>query len=65
MGQQLLLLQHVHLLRTFLTHRPCCACQAKIKLHMVSCYINLVAAGSYAMLWTGFSPIVPDVGSCL
>ncbi|GLI63472.1 hypothetical protein VaNZ11_006446, partial [Volvox africanus] len=39
--------------------------RSKLKLHMVSCYINTLAATSYAMLWTGFSPIVPDVQSCL
>ncbi|GAX78845.1 hypothetical protein CEUSTIGMA_g6283.t1 [Chlamydomonas eustigma] len=37
----------------------------KLTLHLVSCYINLMAASSYAMLWTGFSPILPDVQSCL
>ncbi|KAG2487120.1 hypothetical protein HYH03_014233 [Edaphochlamys debaryana] len=39
--------------------------RSKLKLHMVSCYINILAATSYCMLWTGFSPIVPDVESCL
>lgn len=39
--------------------------RSKLKLHMVSCYINILAATSYCMLWTGFSPIVPDVQSCL
>lgn len=36
-----------------------------MQLHMISFYINFVAAGSFGMLWTGFSPIVPDVGSSL
>jgi len=39
--------------------------RSKMHLHLVSCYINLLAAASYALLWTGFSPIVPDVESCL
>ncbi|GAX79210.1 hypothetical protein CEUSTIGMA_g6650.t1 [Chlamydomonas eustigma] len=37
----------------------------KLTLHLVSCYINILAASSYAMLWTGYSPILPDVQSCL
>ena len=39
--------------------------QIKIKLHLVSSYINLIAACSYYLLWTGFSPILPGLGSCL
>ena len=36
-----------------------------MQLYMVSLYINFVAAGSHGMLWTGFSPIVRDIGSNL
>eukprot|EP00198_Chlamydomonas_reinhardtii_P001298 XP_001690633.1 predicted protein [Chlamydomonas reinhardtii] len=39
--------------------------RSKLDLHLVSCYINALAAASYLMLWTGFSPIVPDINSCL
>ena len=39
--------------------------QNKLTLHLVSAYVNILAASSYAMLWTGYSPILPDVQSCL
>ena len=39
--------------------------QNKINLHLVSSYINFIAAWSYYLMWTGFSPILPDLGSCL
>ena len=41
------------------------AMQNKLTLHLVSAYVNILAASSYAMLWTGYSPILPDVQSCL
>ncbi|KAG1665331.1 hypothetical protein FOA52_011744 [Chlamydomonas sp. UWO 241] len=37
----------------------------KMVLHLTSCYINALAALSYLMLWSGFSPIRNDIGSCL
>ena len=37
----------------------------KLSLHLISCYINLVCCLSYYFLWTGFSPVLPDVKSCL
>lgn len=37
----------------------------KLALHLIACYVNFVAAWSYYMMWTGFSPMSLDVGSCL
>ena len=39
--------------------------QAKLALHLVSVYVNFVAAVAYFMMWSGFSPILMDTGSCL
>ena len=39
--------------------------QARLSLHLVSVYINFVAAIAYYMMWSGFSPILMGIGSCL
>ena len=39
--------------------------QARLALHLVAVYINFVAAIAYYMMWSGFSPMLMDIGSCL
>ncbi|GAX84124.1 hypothetical protein CEUSTIGMA_g11547.t1 [Chlamydomonas eustigma] len=38
---------------------------SKLAMHLVSCYVNFVAAWSYYLIWSGFSPMMMDQGSCL
>jgi hypothetical protein len=39
--------------------------QTKLRLNLVVLYICSISVGSYYLLWTGYSPVLPNEGSNL